>query len=60
VEVVTGMAGQDALGKQRRGQDEVLGPMSEQPQASATLFIDRCESFDATRVERSRPHRVDE
>ncbi|HUR18269.1 MAG TPA: hypothetical protein VMZ51_04945 [Acidimicrobiales bacterium] len=51
MEVMTGVAGQDALGKYRCGQDEVVGPISEQPQASATLFIDRCKSFDTTRVE---------
>ncbi len=51
VVVVAGVTDQDALGEYGCGQDKVVGPRSEQAQASATLLIDRCEPFDATRVQ---------
>lgn len=40
VEVVPGVTGQDALSKYRCGQDEVLGPLPKQAQASPTRYTD--------------------
>jgi hypothetical protein len=51
VEVMTRMSGQNALGKNRRWNDEVCGALAQHAQARPPPLVDRGQLLDSSRVE---------